>query len=115
MRVDVLVGKVGVELGVDRRGQLVGLGREDDGEGLAADLGVAPGRGLGALLGQALGPDELGLGVQLRPLAEEDVVLNVGRDNVLDGAAQLGELGLDVVGEGDGREDGQGARGEFDW
>ena len=85
MPVDVLVLKVGVELGRDGQ-RLVGLllDVEDDGELLLADALV--GR-LGALLGQALGADDAGLRELLLPLRDENVVLNVKGDNVLEIAA----------------------------
>lgn len=107
--VDVLVLKVGVEVVADARLALVGL-CEDDGEGLVADLGVVL---LGSLLRQALGPDELGLGVLLCPLGDEDVVLEVQGDNVAHVAAQLGHLCLDGVCERDGRKDSQSTGREF--
>ena len=42
-------------------------------------------------------------------------MLNVGRDNVPQVVAEGHQLGLDLGGQGDGREDGEGARGETDW
>lgn len=110
--VDVLVVKVGVELVADLDAALVGLG-EDDGEGVVADLGVLV--LLGALLDETVGADDLGAGVLLGPFRDEDVVLEIKGDDVGHLAAQLGHLGFGLFCEGDGREDGEVARGKFDW
>ncbi|CCF31722.1 hypothetical protein CH063_16078, partial [Colletotrichum higginsianum] len=111
--VDVLVLKVGVELGGDGGGALVGAALEGEEELVGrVDLGVA--RLLGALLGQAVRADEAGGGEGGLVLGEEDVVLDVRGDDVGEVAALLGDLGADGVGEGDGGEDGEGARGQAD-
>ena len=107
VRVDVLVVELGVELGADVQVALVG-GGEDVAELGAFGLGVRF-----SLLGQAVHANHLGLRVFLRPGLEEDVVLEVGGDDVLDGA-EGGDFGLDFGGEGDGGEDGEGAGGELD-
>ena len=107
VRVDVLVVELGVELGADVQVALV-RGRED-----VAELGAFGLRVRFSLLRQAVHADHLGLRVFLRPELEEDVVLEIGGDDVLDGA-EGGNFGLDFRGEGDGGEDGEGARGELD-
>jgi len=68
-----------------------------------------------ALLGQALGADQLGVGVGGSPFREEDVVLDVGGYEVAHVAAEGGHLGLGGFCEGDGGEDGERSRGEADW
>lgn len=66
-----------------------------------------------ALLWQAFHANHLGLRVLLGPRADEDVVLDVGRNDVLHGAHAL-DLGLDVGRQGDGAEDGQRAGAQLD-
>ena len=67
----------------------------------------------GALLGEAIDADDLGLGEGARPFGEEDVVLEVGSDNVGDrgGADSFSNAG----GQGDRGEDGTGIVLEADW
>lgn len=108
--VDVLVVKVGVELGIDANLALVIL-LEDDSEFLVADLGVV--LLLGALLRETLGTDELCRGVRLCPLRDKDVVLVVKGDDVTDVAAHLCDLGLSSLSEGHGGEDSEATRGEL--
>lgn len=56
----------------------------------------------GALLWEPFGADELGVREGGFPLAEEDVVLKVGGDDVFEVVAEGSEFGLNVVGEGNG-------------
>ncbi|CRK21435.1 hypothetical protein BN1708_017873, partial [Verticillium longisporum] len=105
-----LVIKVGIEGRVDAEVALGGASLEDDGKGVVPDLVVA-GSLLGAFLGKALRADKLGIGEGRLPFGEEDVVLNVRGDNVGDSRAEGGDLGADVVGQGDGGEDGEGTSG----
>lgn len=111
MAVDILILEIAIKLLIDLDVELV-LGREDDGKLLLADLGVVGGL-LHALLGQTLRTDNLGLGIGLVPFRDKDVVLDVRRNDVFHSASELGQLGLDVVGHGDRREDGERTRGEF--
>lgn len=89
VRVDVLVVEVGVEFRIDLEVVLV-LGREDVLEAGARGFGA-----LGAFFGEAVGTQELGGGEGGGPLGEEDVVFEVGRDEVFDGAGEGGEGLLD--------------------
>ncbi len=104
--------KIGIKVRADGQAPAVLLG-DDDREGFLPDLGVV--LRLLALLGEALGPDELRVREGGRPFGQEDVVLDVGRDEVADVAAEGGDLGLCGFGEGYGGEDGEGTRGEADW
>lgn len=104
--VDVLVLKVVVKLGADGRGAL-GVGLEDDVKRLLADPGVVLGA---SLLGKAVNTNQHGGGEGSLPLRDEKVVLNVGRDDVAQVVAQGHQLGLDLGGQGNGREDSEGAR-----
>jgi len=120
----LLVGMVGDELVLEVPVELLGyanapavLRRED---GVEGDLLAVGGRrgivgALGALLGEALGADDDGLGEGLGPGADEDVVLDVGRDDVFQVVALLLELGLHFGCQSYGREDGEGTGGEADW
>jgi hypothetical protein len=76
-----------------------------EGHLLAVGRGLGVGGVLGALLGEALGPDDDGLREGLGPGADEDVVLDVRRDDVFQVIALLLELGLDFGCQGYGRED----------
>lgn len=109
-----LVRMVGDELILEVPIELLGhadapaVRRRDDGvEGhlLAVGRGLGVGGVLGALLGEALGPDDDGLREGLGPGADEDVVLDVRRDDVFQVIALLLELGLDFGCQGYGRED----------
>lgn len=84
-----------------------------DGEdNVKADLLIAL---LGSLLWQALGRDDLGLGISCVPLAQPDVVLNVWGDDVLGRSGQSRNAFLHAWREINGREDGESARGEADY
>lgn len=109
--VDVLVVKVCVELVADPDAALA-VPFEDDGELVIVDFRIV--QLLGALLEKALGRDEFRAGILLGPFRDEDVVLQVKGNDVGYAAAQFGDLGFRLVREGDGREDGEVARSEFD-
>ena len=79
MSVDILVLKVRVKLRTDG-GLLLSSGLEDDGEGFLANPGVVG--DLGALLWETFGADDLGPRESLGPVGNEDVVLDVGGDDV---------------------------------
>lgn len=70
---------------------------------------------LGALLGEAVDAEELGIGVGGGPVGEEDVVLEIEGGEVADVVAEAFDGGADVGGQGDGGEDGEGAGLEPDW
>lgn len=113
VRLDVLVGEVGVEGLVDLHVQLVLLG-EDCVKGHIGD-GIVTVGCLGALLGEAFRTNDLGLRESVGPAAEEDVVLDIGRNEVGDGCSwgERLEFGSNGRGECDGGEDGEGVVGEF--
>lgn len=109
--VDHLDLEVGGELVADGGRVRVGLVVQEV-EVLLADHRVVH---LLPALGQALGADQLGRRVLGLPLRDEDVVLEIAGDDVADSAAELGDLGLDLVGEGDGGEDGESTGRELDY
>lgn len=110
VRVHQLHLEVGRELVADGRRVRVG-GVVEEVELLLADQRV---RHRLPPLGETLGADELGGRVFGLPGGQEDVVLEIAGDEVADVAAQLGDLGLHLVGQGDGGEDGEGTGGKLD-
>lgn len=87
--VDILVVEVGVEVRVDLEVGLV-LGGED-----VLEAGAGGFVALGAFFGQPFGTQEPGGGEGRGPFGEEDVVLEVWRDQVLHLAAEGGECFAD--------------------
>ncbi len=106
MGVDQLDLEVGGELVADGGGMRVGL-VEEEVELLVADHGVVGDRL--TPLGKTLGTDQLGGRVLGLPLRQEDVMFEITGNEVTDVAAELGDLGLHLVGQSDGGEDGDGA------
>ncbi|KAK5632296.1 hypothetical protein RRF57_008010 [Xylaria bambusicola] len=76
-------------------------------EFLLADHRVV-GDGLTSLR-KTLGTDQLGGGILSLPLRQEYVVLNITSNKIADVAAELGDLGLHLVGQSDRGEDGKSA------
>ena len=98
--VQVFVVEIGVEIGVHFEVVFV-LGREDVLEVRARAL-----LALLALLRQAFGPEQFGGWEGRGPLGDEDVVFEVGRDEVADRAAEGGEGVVDFGRQGCRGEDG---------
>lgn len=69
---------------------------------------------LGALLGQSFHANDFGIGEGFGPFCEEDVVLEVRRDQVLHVAAEVVDCAADARREGGGREGGEGFVLELD-
>lgn len=111
MAIGILVVEVRVKLFADFDIALVVL-LEDNGKGVLVDLGILA--LLGALLGETLGADDLGVGVFLGPFGDEDVVLEIEGDDVAYVAAEFGDFGFGFIGQSDGGEDGESAGCEFD-
>ena len=108
MRVEVLVVELRVELLADPHVALVAR---------CEDMREFETRGSWirfALFRETFGSDDLSRRVLLRPGGQEDVVFEVGRDEVFDLTAHGGDFLLDGRGEGDGGEDGEGAGAKFD-
>ena len=110
--VDQLILDLGVEV---RRHSHLALvsGAEDGLEGHVGD-GRVLGAEIGALLGQAVGADEMRFGIRSGPGRDEDVVLEIRRRDVRHLSPEGVDLGAHGGGQGDGGEDEEGAGGKFD-
>ena len=106
---DILVVELAVEVRIDGRVQLVFLG--PDGVEFRAGCLAA----FLALFGEAFHAQDFGVGVGFGPFAEEDVVLEVERGEVLYIVAEFLDGAADFVGQGGRGEDGEGAILEADW
>ena len=93
MRVDKLIVEIAIELLAHADVFFSCLG--EDGADGHVGYGLFGCGKLGALLGQPFGRDDLCVGEGGGPAGEEDVVLEVGRGDVADFAAEGGELLLD--------------------
>jgi len=106
VRVHILILELLVEFS-PHLNPLLPFRSEDRGDGNVGD-GFVGFRLSGPFLGEAFGSDDVCGGIGVGPGGEEDVVLEVWRDEVGDGGGggEGGDFGADGGGEGDGGEDG---------